>query len=467
MFGITINKDIKTPLFFQIYNEMKIQILNGAFCPGDKLPSTRELSLSLNVSRSIIQESYDQLWAEGYITNKHGSGTYVSKGTFLCNSSNHTSKSSYFTKADFENTNLIDFQTGVPALDLIPKQKWGKIYKDVCNRINTTYLGYNLPQGSSELRSILCEYLFRTRGVQCTAEQIIITSGAVQAITLISRLLLSEDDNVIVEDPINKDIQKIFKLACATLLPLSVDDHGLQTAYLPQDENPKFIYTTPSHQFPMGGVLPISRRIQLINYAVSKNCFIIEDDYDSEFRYNGFPISSFQGLSPSRVIYIGTFSKILSPALRIGYIILPPELVEEFCELKRLEDLHSPIIEQLTLAQFIEEHHLNRHIRKLKKLYHSKQKHLINCLKNNFDNEVQIKGTSAGLHLVAKFPKVTFTEDLLTKLVEYGVKVYSVEQHSIRKNIHSNEIILGYGNLSETDITEGVKRIKDCILSLF
>jgi GntR family transcriptional regulator / MocR family aminotransferase len=226
----------------------------------------------------------------------------------------------------------------------------------------------------------------------------------------VARHLLSQGDEVIIEDPATFDVQRIFSAAGATLFPVPVDEDGMQTDQLPRQKHPAFVFVTPSHQFPLGGLLPIQRRIHLIQFARAAGCYLVEDDYDSEFRYSGTPVSSLHELEPERVIYVGTMSKILSPALRLGYIVLPPPLIEQCRQLKRLTDLHSPVLEQLVLAHFIEDGHLERHILKMKKIYRKRREALIAALETYYHRRIHIYGDVAGLHLVAEFSGRALTD---------------------------------------------------------
>lgn len=232
------------------------------------------------------------------------------------------------------------------------------------------------------------------------------------------------------------------------------------TTQIPTEIKPAFIFVTPSHQFPMGGTLPIQRRIHLIEFARKVGSYIIEDDYDSEFRYEGPAVSSLQGLDPKRTIYIGTFSKILSPALRLGYLILPPSLIERGRRLKYFSDLHTPSIEQLSLALFIKEGYLEKHIFRMRKIYRKRRDFLKEQLCKKFGDRVRIHGDSTGLHLVAEFDEIYFTDSLLSKIYGNGVKVYPVELHTINKGFYTNQIILGFGYLNEAQIKEGITKLE-------
>lgn len=456
MLWIPIDRSSDIPLNRQVYQQIREKILNGHLQAGERLASTRELSFELKVSRNVILEAYDQLLAEGFLIARSGSGTFVAEGAFL---TQHEAPFLFEVDEKKMKNHIINFRSGIPALDLFPRKTWAKLSHQLWNDIESTNFGYDFPEGRLELRQTLAHYLLRTRGVHCHPEQIVITSGATQALTLVSRLLLSPNDIAIIEDPITNDIQTIFKSSGASLYPIPVDEYGMKTALIPENLHPKFVFLTPSHQFPLGGTLPIQRRIQLINFARRNNCFLVEDDYDSEFRYEGPPVSSLQGLDLERVLYIGSFSKILSPALRIGYIVLPTHLIEKCRQLKWLTDLHTPSLDQLILAHFIKEGYLERHIAKMKKFYKNQRDFLIQCLQTTFSNKVKILGYSTGMHLIAELEDIHFSKELLFKIEQLGVKVYPVEDHSIEKGKNTNRIILGYGHLKKNEIEEGVTRL--------
>lgn len=466
MFWIPIDRTIDVPLIRQVYEQIRTRILHGELVAGECLPSTRELSSSLGLSRNVVVGAYEQLFAEGYIEGKQGSGTYVAEGAYL-DLQEKTDSLSFFDMHQLkeETNDVIDFRPGIPALEMFPRNPWARITKQVCEDTSHSVFGYGHPEGRIELRHILSRYLKRTRGVHCHPDQLIITSGATQALSLIASLLLSPGDEVIIEDPITHEIQTIFTSPGSMLYPVPVDEQGIKTELIPLDKKPSFIFVTPSHQFPLGGTLTIQRRIQLIQFARKSDCFIVEDDYDSEFRYQGAPINSLQGLDPDRVIYIGTFSKILSPALRLGYLILPPSLAKRCKDLKWFTDLHTPTLEQLTIARFIDERHLERHIRKMKKVYKGRRDHLNKCLKEEFGSKVKVLGDSTGMHLIAEFQKMEFPDRRVNEIAnKYKVQIYSVELHTIKKGMHRNKIILGYGNLTFEEIKEGIHRLKQALL---
>jgi GntR family transcriptional regulator/MocR family aminotransferase len=339
------------------------------------------------------------------------------------------------------------------------------MYNKICSTSTDVVFGYGETEGTLELRTALRDYLLRARGISCRLEQIMITSGSTQGLSLISKLLYRPEAEVIVEDPLHAGLLEVILSNGYSINPVPVDNFGMKSDLLEAEERVSFVYVTPSHQFPLGGILPIKRRIELIRFAEKSNCYIVEDDYDSEIRYEGQPISSLYELEPNRVIYVGSFSKILAPAFRIGYLILPDTLIPEFMKLKRYNDVHTETITQLVLAQFIKEGKLEKHIWKMRKDYSKKRAVLIKSLELNFKGLFEVKGHAAGLHIVVDFKNVSFTEKILKDLESKGVKIYPVEKYAIEKGTHTGEIILGYGHLSIEAIIEGVNRIKEAFIT--
>jgi GntR family transcriptional regulator/MocR family aminotransferase len=461
MLWIAVDRAQATTLIKQIYDQIRLSIVRGDLRAGEQLPSTRQLARDLHVSRIVIVEVYDQLLAEGYIESRPGSGTYVAEGVYLEGVQGEHFVPAHATPDDKpQSRDIIDFRSGVPALDCFPRRLWGQLGSQVCAELPALAFGYGPPEGCAELRRALTRYLVKARGVRCHPDQIMITSGAAQAFSLLARLLSVSGDEVIIEDPVTYEVPSIFAGAGLALQPIPVDENGMRTELLPSKGRRAFVFVTPSHQFPLGGILSIQRRIQLIQFARATDCYIAEDDYDSEFRYTGTPVSSLQELAPERVIYIGTLSKCLSPALRLGYMVLPEPLIEPCRRLKRLSDIHSPALEQYTLARFIDEGYLERHIMKMKKIYRRRRETLIAALTTHFPRDVHISGDATGLHLIAEFHGRTFTDQTLADLEDAGVRFYPVELHAIRKGCHQSKAILGYGNLTQDEIEEGVRRAR-------
>jgi len=463
MIYIQLNREDKLSLSRQIYRSVKDTIVSGKIAAGTKLPSSRELSSELHVARNVVIEGYEQLLAEGYIYSKNGSGTYISEGVAISDLQRKkwlSQKPAMLSKPPI----LVSFRTGIPDLELIPIKKWAQIYHKIALDIEPQKMDYQNTAGDDSLRAILAQYLNRVRGTNTRPENIIITNGAAQSFDLLCQLVL-ENEYALVENPLSYGLLHTLKNNGVTMRPIRLDQDGMVTAELPS-EPPKLIFTTPSHQFPMGSILTASRRIELIRYASRNHAYIVEDDYDSEFRFDGNPIESMQYLSPDRVIYIGTFSKTLMPALRIGYMVLPDELYERMCDAKFVSDIHSPVLEQLTLAQFIASGAFELHIRKMQKVYQKKRNHLISCLKRTFGDRVLVFGAAAGLHFVCSFPGVKFDSSLLQKIQQAGIEISSIDKHilySKLKEEYDNVLIFGYGNTPIERMETGIELLVEII----
>ena len=454
---ISLNRSLKKSLTRQLYEQMQQRILSGVLPEGYKLSSTRIMANELGVSRNVVLEAYDQLTAEGYIESRTGSGTYVAAGAvYAANDSPSFKEIKPIGFKPFD-PDIIDFRSGIPDLSQFPINQWTRFTRDVYQEATPAQRAYGSPEGRMELREAIAEYVRVHRGVRCHAEQVLVTAGTTQAIGLVSRIMLhSPNKNVILEDPITRDIRFIIEGFGGIIHPVGVDDCGLITKDLEKFPKPLFIYVTPSHQFPLGMTMPIQRRVELLNFVSETNTYLVEDDYDSEFRYDAMPVNSIQGLNPKRVIYLGTFSKTLCPSIRTGYIILPEELIEHGRQLKWFTDLHNATMDQLVLARFIKKGNFARYVAKMKKIQHRKREVLVRSLKKRFGDKISILGSATGLHLAAKFPGVKFNDELLKKLEAKGIKVYPVEEHAIRPGFYDDTIIIGYGMLDPGRIEKGV-----------
>jgi GntR family transcriptional regulator/MocR family aminotransferase len=467
MLYLELDKSKKRLVKSQIYNQLREKILTGELTSGLRLPSSRELSNELNVSRNTVLSAYEMLLSEGYVHSIAGSGVYVNSGAHAIKHSDKMIDNRVSSLSnDVITQNIIDFDSGIPAIDLFPRGKWNRVVTQAFNEAPIAALGYDYPEGREELRKTLVDYLKKARGIQCEPEQIIITTGAKQGISLIAKCLLNQDSTVWIEDPTNHNVEQIFSYHTKHIIPIAVDEEGIQTELFPTNSVPTVIFVTPSHQFPMGGILSIQRRLQLADFARRTGCYIIEDDYDSEFRYNGPPMNSLYELNSEQVIYVGTFSKILFPSLRLGYLVMPFSLVDHCKEWKRLADHHSNSINQLALTRFIENGDLERYVMKAKKLYSKRRNYLISLLKEYFPGKVKIHGAPVGMHIVAEFDSVTFSEDLIHRMKEEGINVIPIEKHAFVKGKHTNQIILGYAHLSPSKLAQGIMKIKEILNEL-
>lgn len=463
MMYLNLEKENRNSFIKQIYEQIRNMILKGELKEGDRLSSTRELAQILKVSRNTVMTSYEMLISEGLAYSKPGSGIFISQGAEIkVPVSVHDYSLTAFSSLELKG-DTVSFHSGTPALDLFPRNKWVKTASQAFNEASTSALGYDYPNGRPEFRNTLAGYLKRMRGINCHPDQIIVTTGVKQGLTLIAKYLLDSQKEAWIEDPTNENVRKIFSYHTGHITPIAVDLKGIRPDLFPTDRTPALIFVSPSHQFPMGGILPIQRRLELIRYAEDKNCYIIEDDYDSEFRYKGLPIYSLHELNSERVIYIGTFSKTLFPSIRLGYMVLPHQLVKQCTELKRLGDHHSNSLNQLAVMRFINDGELERHIMRMNKVYARRRNQLVEALNSYFPNAVSILGEATGLHIVAEFPGVIFSPEIIMKLEDAGVSVISVEEHAMIKGNHINQIIIGFAHLDQEDMKKGLSRLKQAL----
>ncbi|ENQ3104969.1 PLP-dependent aminotransferase family protein [Bacillus cereus] len=464
MFWIKIDKSSCVSITRQIYTQIRNEILSGKLKKCKKIPSTRELANELNVSRNVVLGAYDLLYSEGYIESRQGAGTFVATNILFEKTNVVNNKDIKMHDQLVKDETIINFKAGSPDLTLFPRCQWLKCYNDTIKNSSDLIFGYHDPEGLYELRKALVDYLYIHRGMCCKIDNIIITNGAAQGLSIVSQLLIHKNNYISLEDPSSPDIYNIFHSRGAKIESLEVDEWGILTSQLNEKKPPKLIYVTPSHQFPIGGTLPIQRRIELINYARKHDVYIVEDDYDSEFRYTSPVLSPLQELEPNYVIYLGTLSKTLSPALRMGYMILPDHLVEKCREIKWYIDLHSPSIEQKVLSNFIVDNHLDRQIRRSNKIYKEKNSFLVKSLKETF-KDIKLYGFSTGLHLVVEFADLKFSEDLIKNFKNQEVILYPVKNYSRQSSRHDNKWILGFGHLTLPQIKCGVERINSAINS--
>ncbi|VEP18430.1 Transcriptional regulator with HTH domain and aminotransferase domain [Hyella patelloides LEGE 07179] len=483
--AIHLDRTSTTPLYQQLTEKIRTVVLEGRLKPNQKLPSSRNLAKSLNISRSTVTQSYEQLESEGYLETRRGSGTYICQ-TVPDQWLNSQPIEPVTTKIDKDSTlsqfgtNLISigslkvsesdyeisFRYGDPAVEYFPMQQWRKFLARHCE--NSTALLNYAPDaaGHFPLRVEIADYLGRSRAVRCTPEQIIIINGSQQALDLIARLILDSGDWVAMEEPGYLGARHCFLAQSAYIQPIAVNSEGLSVEYLRNYRQKfKFVYVTPSHQFPTGVTLSLSQRIALLQWAEKTDTLIIEDDYDSEYRYGEKPIPALQGMDRSQsVIYIGTFSKILFPSLRIGYLVVPPVWIPIFCKAKWLCDRFCPILEQYALTDWIGSGHFERHIRRMRHLYHLRRQALIQAFEKYFGDRVTILGANAGIHLMVKIQTALPDNTIIQKAAAVGVGLISARRYYLQPQ-HQGEFIFGYAQLEEAQIEQGIKKLSQVLKS--
>ncbi len=455
-------KDNNVPLYIQIYEYIKAEIRNGNLKANFKLPSKRQLSSHINVSINTIDYAYSQLISEGYIFSKPKSGYFVCQ----IDKYMHVEiiNKNLLTKQP-EQKPLIDFSPSHVDRLLFPFNLWRKLFKDCFNEYDDEILKKPNRQGDITLRKTLVNFLHSSRGVECDESQIVIGTGTSNILQILC-LILGRNKCIAFENPVYLQAYKIFKEMGNEVISIDIDKKGVVAESLEKLEKVEngAVYITPSHHFPLGFSMPIDRRIKLLNVANRKNLYIIEDDYDSEFRYSGRPLPSLQSIDKNeKVIYIGTFTRSIAPSVRIGYMVLPKPLLEIYSQ-KEI-GMSVSLIEQKIISKFITDGYFERHLNKMRKAYKDKRQFLINCLNENFD--LKITGENAGHHILISLKNQKPTSQLYSLALKNGVRVYPVSNYFVGEvpAEHKNKLLLGYGGLTEKEIKEGVLILKKAWLA--
>lgn len=470
-------------LYQQLYAGLRQAILAGRLGSGARLPSTRDLAAALAISRNTVMAAFEQLVAEGYLESRVGDGTYVSpalpddlalvhKRTRLepapkakmplprFSQRHQTIVAAPMGGATDEHAPRA-FRTGIPALDAFPAKVWSHLVARQWRRPAPTLLTYGDAQGYWPLRQAITEYLGAARGVRCTAEQVLITAGSQHALDLVAQTLLDPGDPVWIEDPGYRGARAALLGVGAQLIPIPVDEEGLCVEMgAAQAPHARLVYVTPSHQYPTGVTMSVGRRLALLEWARQHNGWILEDDYDSEYRYRGRPLAALQGLDGmDRVLYSGTFSKVLFPGLRLGYLVTPPALTEAFACALQLAHRYLSVFDQAVLAEFISEGHFARHIRRMRTLYAERQQTLVATLQQQVGDYVTVGAAEAGLHLVAWcIPPIQ--DQLIAKVAwQQGVEVAPISAYAMLSPARSG-LVLGYGMLNQDEIRTGVRALE-------
>jgi GntR family transcriptional regulator/MocR family aminotransferase len=483
--AVVLDPTSRAPLHTQVYEALRDAILAGRMRPGSKLPSTRALALHLNLARNTVMGAYEQLLAEGYLRGQAGSGTYVADalpeqlllarrkplpsplrprgGTLLSKRGAMVADaSSPFRRAwPRLGPEGLAFQVGMAAFDAFPADTWGRLTQQRWSRSWRDLLTLHEPQGYPLLRRQIADYLVTARGVRCGPEQVIVVNGTQQAIALAAQVLLDPGDSAWIEDPGYSVARVALDAAGAITVPVPVDDEGLEvTVGVRRCKAARLAVVTPSHQFPLGVTMSLRRRLELLSWAREANGWIFEDDYDSEFRYAGRPLAALQGLSPdARVLYAGTFSKVLSPSLRLGYLVVPEGLVDAFVAAKALADVSSPPLEQAVVADFMAEGHFARHVRRMRVLYERRKDALLEAGERELSGLLELQPATAGMHLVGWLPRGRDDRAAAERAAEQGVRTHPLSDLRIHA-AGRGALLLGYASVTEDEIAEGARRLK-------
>ncbi|MGB6385548.1 MAG: PLP-dependent aminotransferase family protein [Terriglobales bacterium] len=475
-FVIPLSRDAE-PLSRQIYLWFRQAILQGSVNSRERLPSTRDMAEQLRVSRTVVLLAYEQLLAEGFIRARGGSGTYVSEG--LGRNQPRTGKtqarvrlSRFGSSAEAVSTKVsfpgprsaplrYDFAYGRSDIEIFPFEMWRRILLRHARKAPVRELDYGPAAGSIALRDAISVHLRRSRAVVCDSSQVIVVNGSQQALDLIARVLIERGDRVAIENPAYQGTGQVLRTAGAHLLPVSVDRQGLNPAKLPEDARLAFV--TPSHQFPTGVILPLDRRLTLLDWARRKDAVVVEDDYDGEFRYGDQLLESLQGLdTEGRVIYVGTFSRTVFSALRIGYLIVPKALVPAFTSAKWLCDRHTATLEQQTLAEFIASGMYERHLRRVRRKNAARRDTLLDAIHKYLGDRVEVTGDGAGAHVVL-WPSKRISEDaVIERAASRGVGIYGISRYFLTRPSRSG-LMLGYSRMKEEEIREGIRRLGEIL----
>ena len=482
--GVELDRRRPRPLARQLYEALRRAILGGQLRPGDRVPATRALATDLGVSRNTVSGAYEQLLAEGYTEARVGSGTCVARslpdGLVAANPGPAgLPRKSFQRRALSRRGRMLSsrpvrmlsvpgrpqpFASGLPDLHAFPFATWARLMAQHWRRPGYSLVGYGDPAGYRPLREAIAAYLRTSRAVRCETEQVVIVSGSQQGLDISARLLLDPGDTALLEDPGYPGARIALSAAGASLLRLPVDAEGANIAAVARRAaTAQVAFVTPSHHFPLGVTMSIARRLALLDWAKRTGAWILEDDYDSEYRFRGKPLPSLQGLDTAgRVVYIGSFSKTMFPSLRLGFLVLPPELVEAFRRARSVIDGHSPMTEQAALADFIAAGHFARHIRRMRSLYEERQEVLVGAARQELDGLLDVQPSVGGMHLVGWLPKGVDDVQVSQRAAAVGVLARPLSSCAVAR-LPRGGLLLGFAPLTSAQIREGVRKLAQAL----
>jgi GntR family transcriptional regulator / MocR family aminotransferase len=478
--SLPLNPRSPAPMHRQLYDGIRNAILSGALPPGTRLPATRALAADLGVSRTTVMAAFDQLLTEGYIEGRHGSGTYVSRllpeELLQAESKMRAAPGRAADPPQLSNRGQVlaaafssfaqlghtprAFELGSPALDEFPVETWSRLVARRCRASLPELLGREESSGYRPLREAIAAYVGTARAVRCSAGQVIVVAGSNRAIDLIVRVLLNPGDQAWVEDPCYPQARAAFLSAGGQVVPIPVNEEGLDIdAGLARCPEARIAYVTPSHQYPTGVTMSLRRRLALLEWASSRSAWVLEDDYDSEYRYVGRPLASLQGLDrQGRVLYLESFSKVLFPALRLGYLVVPPTLVGVFSAAQASLGGSPPSLEQAVLADFITEGYFVRHVRRMRTLYAERQGALLRALQRELAGMLEVPAFESGMHLLGWLPEGTDDRTLGERAAKAGVAVRPLSAFYATPSRRGG-LLLGFAALRPSQIRDGVRQL--------
>lgn len=480
---IMLDSRSRSPIYRQLYDWLRNAISESRLRPGQRLPSTRSMAAELQISRISVFNAYEQLHSEGYLEAFVGSGTCVARTIpdeafgfvaphrgkdserVIAESRPRTvsARAEALSKVPSESWlhNLGPFRVSLPALDQFPIDVWSKLITRHSRRLSLAIMAYGDPMGHLPFRAAIAEYLNTFRGVRCDSSQVLITTGSQQALQISAHVLLNPKDQVLIEEPGYPGARLAFTSTGARLLPVPVDSEGMVVSEIVSRSRGKcVVYVTPSHQYPSGMTMSAARRMSLLKWAPRSGSWIIEDDYDSEYRFGSRPVASLQGLDVhGRVIYIGTFSKVLFPALRLGYMVVPKDLLPAFCTARDAADIFSSTLYQAVLTDFMREGHFARHIRRMRMLYLDRREALATAIRSQMGDTLEVIGAEAGMHLVALLPPGTNDVSVSKHAAENGISAMPLSSCCLMRPKRGG-LILGYGGMNPRQIQEGIRKLR-------
>jgi GntR family transcriptional regulator/MocR family aminotransferase len=476
---VRVDTHARDTLQDQISCGIRRAIVDGVLAPGTRLPSSRALALDLGVSRTTTVLAIEQLIAEGYLESRRGAGTFVVSELpddrprttphrlFRLRHPPLSRRGHALSAISPPGVRLVGppraFRVGVPALDLFPVATWSRLVSRRAKSVTLTHLDYSEPAGILALREALADHVTKRRGTRCTAHQVLVVAGAQRGIEQICRLLLDTGDAAVLEDPCYPGAMSALVSAGARIVPVLVDENGIDASRISADEGtPRLAYVTPSHQFPLGAQMSLARRSALLDWARMSNAWIVEDDYDSEFRYGARPVPCLHGLDrDGRVIYVGSFSKSLFPSLRLGFLIVPADVHPRLVAARQAADVHPPTLDQLVLADFIEAGHFDRHLLRMRAAYRERVDALCDAAERFCGGALRVRPVQTGLHAVADLEGAD-ADDVFREALKRGVEVMPLSSYAVASPV-ANALVLGFGCATPDTLTRGMERLAAAI----